>query len=179
MPITRRQLQVALGVLWLIDAALQAQPFMWTRGFATQVIDGAGQGQPGFVADPVHWVSTVIAAHPVAWNVPFVAVQYLLGVGLLVRRTARVALAASIVWGLGVWYLGEGLYGIASGHASLAMGAPGAGLLLAILACAAWPAPGRDGSRELPAPWLPFAWAITWVGGAAFQAVPGQVGVHG
>jgi hypothetical protein len=96
-----------------------------------------------------------------------------------VRRTARVALAASIVWGLGVWYLGEGLYGIASGHASLAMGAPGAGLLLAILACAAWPAPGRDGSRELPAPWLPFAWAITWVGGAAFQAVPGQVGVHG
>jgi MYXO-CTERM domain-containing protein len=170
--ITRRHLQVALGLLWLLDGALQAQPFMFTRGFATQVIAATGQGQPGFVAAPIDWAANVVAAHPAAWNVPFAAIQLLLGVGLLVPRTARLTLAASIAWALGVWYLGEGLSGLASGHASLITGAPGSALLYAFLAAAAWP--GREGSREGPAPWLPFAWAAVWVGAAVFQALPGQ-----
>jgi hypothetical protein len=168
--VSRRQLQISLGVLWLLDGILQAQPFMFTRDFATQVIAPSGQGQPGFVAAPVHWGATIIAAHPVAWNVPFAALQVLLGIGLLVRRTARLALAASIAWGLGVWYLGEGLGGLAGGGASLANGAPGSALLLAILGAAAWPT--RDASRESPAPWLPFAWAAVWVGAAVFEALP-------
>jgi hypothetical protein len=170
--ITRRHLQFALGLFWLLDGALQAQPFMFTSDFATQVIAPVGQGQPGFVSGPVHWVSTVIAAHPVAWNVPFAGIQLLLGVGLLVPRTARLTLAASIVWALGVWYLAEGLSGMADGHASLIDGAPGSALIYAILAAAAWPR--RDASREGPAPWLPFAWAVLWVGAALFQALPGQ-----
>jgi hypothetical protein len=170
--ISRRDLQVALGVLWVIDAALQAQPFMFTSGFATQVIAPAGQGQPGFVSVPLHWVSTVIAAHPVAWNLPFVGIQLLLGVGLLVLRTARLALGASIPWALGVWYFGEGLSGLASGHASLITGAPGSALLLAIMAAAAWPR--GDAAREGPATWLPYAWAWVWVGAAIFQTLPGQ-----
>ena len=171
-PITRRDLQIALGMFWLLDAALQAQPFMFTRGFAMQVIAPVGEGQPGFVSAPIHWASTVIAAHPVAWNVPFAAIQLLLGVGLLVPRTARVALAASIPWALGVWWLGEGLAGLASGHASLIIGAPGSALIYALLAGAAWPR--RDASREGPAPWLPVAWAVLWVGAAVYQALPGQ-----
>jgi hypothetical protein len=170
--ITRRHLQVVLGLLWLLDGALQAQSFMFTRGFATEVIAPVGEGQPGFVSGPVHLASTVIAAHPVVWNVPFAAIQLLLGVGLLVPRTARLTLAASIAWALGVWYVGEGLAGMASGHASLIIGAPGSALIYALLAAAAWPR--SDGSREGPAPWLPFAWAGVWVGGAVFQALPGQ-----
>jgi hypothetical protein len=170
--ISRRDLQVALGVLWLIDAALQAQSFMFTQGFATQVIAAAGHGQPGFVSVPVHWASTVIAAHPVAWNLPFAGVQLLLGVGLLVPATARLALAASVAWALGVWYFGEGLAGLASGHASLIDGAPGSALLLAIMALAAWPR--RDSSREGPPSWLPYAWAAVWVGAAIYQVLPGQ-----
>ena len=169
MGITRRHLQIALGLLWLLDGVLQAQPFMFTRGFATQVIDAVGQGQPGFVSAPVHWASTVIAAHPAAWNVPFAVIQVALGVGLLVRRTARPALAASIAWALGVWFLGEGLGGMAGGGASLTAGAPGSALLLAVLAAAAWP--DRDAARESPAPWLPFAWAVVWVGAAVFEAL--------
>jgi hypothetical protein len=170
--LTRRHLQIALGLFWLLDGALQAQPFMFTRAFATQLIAGVGQGQPGFVSAPVHWVSTVIAAHPAAWNVPFAAIQVLIGVGLLIPRSARVALAASIVWALGVWYLGEGLSGLASGHASMITGAPGSALIYAVLAAAAWPR--RNPSRERPAPWLRFAWALLWVGAAVFQALPGQ-----
>jgi hypothetical protein len=170
--ITRRHLQIALGLFWFLDAALQAQPFMFTSQFATQLIDGAGQGQPGFVSAPVHWASTIIAAHPVAWNVPFAGIQLLLGIGLLVPRTARTTLAASIAWALGVWYLGESLSGMASGNASLIIGAPGSALLYAILAAAAWPR--SDGSREGPASWLKYAWAGLWVGAAVFQALPAQ-----
>lgn len=169
---TRRHLQVALGLLWLLDGALQAQPFMFTSDFATQVIAPVGQGQPGFVSAPVHWVSTVIAAHPVAWNIPFAGIQLVIGVGLLVPRIARLALAVSIAWALGVWYLGEGLSGLASGHASMITGAPGSALLYAILAAAAWPR--LDASRERPGLWLPVAWAVLWVGAAVFQALPGQ-----
>lgn len=172
--ITRRRLQIALGVFWLIDGALQAQPFMFTRAFATQVIAATGQGQPGFVAAPVHRASTVIAAHPAAWNIPFVAIQLALGAGLLLRRTAKAALAASIAWALGVWYLGEGLSGLASGQASLLTGAPGSALLLAVLAAAAWPT--REGSCEAPASWLPVAWAAVWMGGAVLQSLPQNQG---
>src|SRR4051812_49048131 len=59
--VTRRGLQVVLGVLWLVDGALQAQPFMFTRGFAAQVIAPIGRDQPGVVSGPVHLASTIIA----------------------------------------------------------------------------------------------------------------------
>jgi hypothetical protein len=171
-PITRRHLQIALGLLWLLDGALQAQPFMFSRGFATQLIAGVGQGQPGVVAGPVHLASTVIATDPVLWNVLAVAVQLLLGVGLLVGRGPRLVLAASITWALGIWYVGEGLSGLASGHASLITGAPGSALLYAVLGAAAWPR--ESTSDQAPASWLVPAWAVLWIGAALFQVLPGQ-----
>jgi hypothetical protein len=171
-PLTRRHLQIALGVLWLLDGALQAQPYMFTRGFGQQIIAPTGLGQPGFVSGPVHLGATIIAAHPVAWNVLFAGVQLLVGVGLLVRRTSRVALAASIAWALGVWYLGEGLSGLASGQASLLAGAPGSALLYAVLGAAAWPRAGR--SDPVPASWLLPAWAFLWIAAAGYQLLPSQ-----
>jgi hypothetical protein len=170
--ITRRHLQIALGLLWLLDGALQLQPFMLGTGFAMKVIAPTAAGQPHFVAGPVQWGASLIAAHPAAWDVPFAAVQLLIGLGLLVPRTARLALAASLPWSLGVWFFGEGLAGLASGHASLLTGAPGSVLLYGVLALAAWPR--LDASHEAPARWLPLAWAALWVGGAIFQALPGQ-----
>jgi hypothetical protein len=170
--ITRRHLQIALGLLWLLDGALQLQPFMLRTSFANQILAPTAAGQPHFVSAPILWAVRMIAAHPVAWDVPFAAIQLLIGVGLLVPRTARLALAASIPWALGVWFFGEGLSGLASGHASLLTGAPGAALLYGVLALAAWPL--RDPSHEAPARWLPLAWAVLWVGGAIFQALPGQ-----
>ena len=171
-PLTRRHLQIALGLLWLLDGVLQAQSYMFTRGFGQQIIAPTGQGQPGFVSAPVHLGATIIAAHPVVWNALFAAIQLLLGLGLLVRRTARVALAASIVWALGVWYLGEGLSGLASGQASLIAGAPGSALLYAVLGATAWPRAGR--SEPAPASWLLPAWAFLWIAAAGYQLLPSQ-----
>jgi hypothetical protein len=168
--VTRRTLQVVLGLFWLLDGALQLQPYMLRTSFATQVLAPVGVGQPHWVAGPVQWAANLVAAHPVAWDVPFALVQLAIGVGLLVPRTARLALAVSVAWGLGVWYLGEGLSGLASGNASLMTGAPGSVLLYVVLALAAWPRNGR--SDLAPARWLPFAWATLWIGGAVLQALP-------
>jgi hypothetical protein len=170
--ITRRHLQIALGLLWLLDGGQQLPRFMLRTSFARQILDPVAAGQPHFVAGPVHWAANLIAAHPVAWDVPFALAQLLIGLGLLFPRTAKLALAASIPWSLGVWFFGEGLSGLASGHASLLTGAPGSVFLYGVLALAAWPR--RDPSQEAPARWLPLAWAVIWVGGAIFQALPGQ-----
>src|SRR4029078_7721853 len=97
-------------------------------------------------------------------------IQFRMRLGLLWRRTVKPALAGSILWSIGVWFFGEGLGGLASGHARLLTGAPGSVSLYAVLARAAWPR--GDRSEEAPARWLPFAWAVVWIGGSVFQALP-------
>jgi hypothetical protein len=168
--VTRRTLQIVLGLFWLLDGALQLQPFMLRASFARELLAPVGVGQPQFVAGPVHWAANLVAAHPVVWDVPFGLVQLALGLGMLVPRTARLALAASLPWAIGVWWLGEGLSGLASGNASLLSGAPGSVVLYAVLALAAWPRRGR--SDVPPARWLPLAWATLWVGAAVLQMLP-------
>jgi hypothetical protein len=102
--------------------------------------------------------------------VPFASIQVLLGLAMLVPRAARLALAASLPWAVGVWFFGEGLSGLASGNASLITGAPGAVVIYGVLALAAWPQRGR--SDVPPARWLPHAWAVLWIGAAVLQALP-------
>jgi hypothetical protein len=172
MRMTRRGLQVGLGMLWLLDGALQLQPVMFTKYFATQIIAPAGAGQPGFVHSVVSLGATVIGSHPLSFGIIFAVVQLAIGLGLLWRRTSRPALAASIGWALGVWITGEGLGGIFGSSSGLLTGAPGAAILYAVLALAAWPR--RDGQTE-PARWLRPAWAALWAGFAVLQLLPGRI----
>jgi hypothetical protein len=165
---TRRGLQIALGALWLVDAGLQFQPSMFGSRFATQVISPAGAGQALFVRAPIEHVAKIVGAHPAPYNAVFASLQVAIGLGLLLRRTVVAALVASIVWSVTVWYLGEGLGGVTGHNPALLTGTPGAALLYAVLAVAAWP--HRGARREQPASWLVFAWAGYWVGGALLQA---------
>lgn len=197
--VTRRRLRVALAVLWLLDGALQLQPFMFTRGFAQKVIAPSAAGQPAFVAAAVHWSAALIGSHPVLFDMLFAGVQLIIGAGMLLTRTVRVALAASVAWALGVWLLGEGLGGIGGG-ATFLSGAPGAVVLYAGIGLAAWPRLGsagrgrlRDcgrnvrswaailkvvGADEQPASWVPVAWTVTWVLFAILQALPANNGAR-
>jgi hypothetical protein len=171
--ITRRRIQVALGLLWLLDGLLQFQPVMFTRKFATQVIAPAGLGQPDFVAGPLGEVVRIILHQPAVMDLGFGLIQLALGAGILFPRTARRALAGSVAWALAVWYLGEGLGGLFGGGASLLTGAPGAALLYAVLALAVLPRPGQDPRSQRPARWAAVAWAAAWLGGAVLQLLPG------
>lgn len=171
----RRRLQLGLAALWLLDGVLQLQPYMFTQDFAFMTLAPAGDGAPRWIASPVHWNATLVQNHPVALNTAFAAVQIALGVGIAWRSTVKPALAASIVWALGVWWLGEGLGGLLSGSPSPLTGAPGAALLYALLAVLLWPsehaaefpAADRIGLRAARAVWL-----VLWGALAAFALLP-------
>ncbi len=173
----RRGLQLALGTLWILDGALQLQPAMLTPRFANEVLVPAAAGQPGWVAGPMLHAARLIGAHAVAADLVFALVQLAIGAGLLLPRTVRPALVASVAWAAGIWVVGEGLGGIAGGTASFLTGAPGAALLYGLLAVAAWPgvrlAPPSGWADRLVAPrWFPRAWALLWVALGASALLP-------
>jgi hypothetical protein len=124
--------------VWLLDAALQYQPFMFGPFFVTQIIEPVTAGNPSIVAGPATWASHVMLQHIAIYNAIFATIQILVAVGIFFRRTLKPALAASIVWALFVWWFGESLGGILIGSTPLA-GAPGAVVLYALIAIMLWP----------------------------------------
>jgi hypothetical protein len=138
-PVARRTLQLSLAGLWLLDGVLQLQPFMFTKDFARQVLAPSAQGNPAFIAAPITSVAHLVAQHSPGANAAFAGTQILLGLGIAWRPTVKAALAASAIWALAVWWLGEGLGGVLTGNAGPIAGGPGAALLYAILAIVLWP----------------------------------------
>lgn len=167
LSLDRRGVRITLAVLWLLDGGLQLQPAMFTTRFARQVVAPAAAGQPGWAAWPTLHSAHLIASYPIVSDLGFALVQLALGLFLLMPRTARAALLASMAWAAGIWAVGEGFGGIAGGTASALTGAPGAALLYAILAVAAWPDDARPADGR-PAgavgAWFAGAWAALWVG---------------
>lgn len=183
-PDARRRLQLALGALWLLDAILQYQPVMFTRAFS-QMLAAAAEGNPAFVSRPILWDAHLVGQHPVALNTTFATIQLLLALGIAWRPTVRLALGASIVWALGVWWFGEGLGGVLTGTASPVSGAPGPVILYALLAVLLWPrdrsrtAAGSAGSavpfvaaRAVGAPAARALWLVLWASLAYFALLP-------
>jgi len=172
----RRKLQLALGVIWVLDGILQYQPSMFTKSFPGMLAESA-QGNPAVIAGPITWSANLIDHHVVMLNAVFATIQLALGLGIAWRPTVRLALAASIAWSLAVWWLGEGFGGILAGTASPVSGAPGPVVFYAILAVLLWPAdrdPGAPsvagravGRRPAQAVWL-----VLWGSLAAFALLP-------
>ncbi|MHB1711006.1 MAG: hypothetical protein ACYCV7_06340 [Acidimicrobiales bacterium] len=177
--ITRRRLQIGLGLLWLLDGALQLQPYMYSKGsdgFLGPISENT-MGPPNPITDLIRSALTVFVAHQVETNIVITATQLGIGIGLLWSRTARLALAGSFVWGLGVWVVGEGVGQLLFPQASMLTGTPGAALVYVLLAVVLWPRRsatagdsgavadrglmGRRGSR-----WL---WAALWCGTALLE----------
>ena len=179
--LSRQSLRMVLGCIWLLDGALQLQSFMFTKGFAHGIIAPSASGQPLFVAGPVEWNARLIAGHPVLLNGLFACTQLLLGLGFLFRLSSRLAIVSSVVWAGGVWYLGEALGGLAGGHMTALLGAPGAAVLYMVLALAAWPGPRgpsshqNPGRRLRPPQWILGFWAILWVGFAVLNVLPPNI----
>lgn len=172
---TRRHIQIALGLLWILDGLLQLQHQMFTAQFATKVIAPATIGQPYFVSGPMHFNEHLFLLHPAIFNFLIAITQLALGLAILWRRSAKWGLFASALWALFVWVIGEGYGGIFGNQASLLMGAPGAALLYALLAAAVLPWPfrePRDAVYDTGKPaafWLIFAWSLFWFGGVYWQ----------
>jgi hypothetical protein len=127
--ITRRHVQIALGLLWLLDGALQLQPFML-----------------GTVAG---WTTR----HGTAVVVALVVLEALIGLAALSSRSRRAAVAAGFVLALAIWVVGQDFGQLYSGQATDPNTAP----LIALLAIAMLGDPrtrlgARAGSRRTHPP---------------------------
>jgi hypothetical protein len=180
-PDAGRRLQLVLAAIWLLDALLQFQAFMFSRGFA-QMLGATAAGNPAIIADPITWSARIIAGHPTATNATFALIQLALGLGIAWRPTLKLALASSVVWSLAVWWFGEGLGGVLNGTASPVNGAPGAVIIYALLAILLWP-PAQVQPAQVQVQPAPFVagrftgvqvaralWLVLW-GSLAYLAV--------
>jgi hypothetical protein len=178
--LTRRILQVALGILWLVDGGLQLQPFMFSQGFLTQVIEPTAAGQPRVVAVSILGAAHLMSRHLAFYNTAAAIIQILIGVGLLFPRTVKPALLASFGWALGVWAFGEGFGVLLTGQASPLTGAPGAVLLYLLAGLLVWPV-NRPAHRSVASQGLlndqggRLMWANLWLGFAALSLLPASI----
>src|ERR1700729_2450826 len=187
----RRWLQIGLGALWVLDGALQYQPYMFSRTFVTGIIDPAGTGSPAVVANAVTGAGHVLLHDVVLFNAAFATTQLAIGLGLLWRPAVKGALVGTMAWGLAVWLLGEGLGGILTGSGTPLTGAPGAAVLYVLLAVLIWPprapsehpaAPGHiaaarpaasvAAASRLGPRWARLAWLALWASSAYFLLQP-------
>jgi hypothetical protein len=178
-PDARRVLQLVLGAVWLLDAVLQYQSFMFTKAFP-QMLAATAPGNPAVIARPITWDANLISHHGVAINAVFATIQLLLALGIAWRPTVKIALGASIAWAAGVWWFGEGLGGVLTGNASPVNGAPGAVIIYALLAVLLWPS-DRGGpaapfmaARAVGARAARALWLILWASLAYFALLPGN-----
>ena len=176
-PDARRALQLALAAIWVLDAVLQYQSFMFTKGFS-KMLAGTANGNPAVIARPITWDASLVGHHLVLINTLFATIQLLLGLGIAFRPTVRLALAASIAWALGVWWFGEGLGMVLTNSASPVNGAPGAVVIYALLAVLLWPA-DRGGelapftaARAVGAHVARGLWLVLWLSLAYFALMP-------
>lgn len=156
----RRAIQTVLGLIWLLDGALQFQEFMYSKGFV-QAIAAGGEDQP-------HWLASTIkfAVHVVQFDLPvlntlFAVTQIVIGLGLLYRPTVTRALTLSFAWSLIVWSSAEAFGFLFSNSASPLTGAPGAILLYAIIGLLVWPSMRPGGLLGIR--WARIAWATLWL----------------
>jgi hypothetical protein len=175
-PDARRGLQLGLAAIWLLDAVLQYQSFMFTKAFG-QMLAGTAAGNPSAIASPISWDARLVEHHAVLVNTIFATIQLLLALGIAWRPTVRVALAASIAWSLGVWWFGEGLGMVLTSSASPVNGAPGAVLL--------WPSDRHAASarfvaaRAVGARTARALWLVLWGSLAYFALLPGNRAAQG
>ncbi len=164
----QRTFRLVLATVWLLDAALQLQPFMFTRGPSgfSGMLNGLGSGNPGFLLHPVAWNASIVYHQPILTDTIFASVQILIAFGIVYKRTCKPALALSIVWSLGVWWFGESAGEIFQGGATPFGGGPGGVLFYAVLAVLLWPNEGSDepfiAARTVGVRAARLIWAATW-----------------
>ena len=164
----QRSFQLVLATVWLLDAALQLQPFMFTRGSNgfSGMLNGLGAGNPSWIAHTITWNASNVYHQPILTNTVFAGSQFLIAFGIIYQRTIKPALALSIVWALGVWWFGEGLGGIFLGGATPFGGGPGGVLFYAVLAVLLWPSGGSDlpfvAARTVGVTVAKAIWVVAW-----------------
>lgn len=170
---TKTGIRRTLGAFWIIDGLLKFQPGLANPGQEAYSFAMTAMGTPAPVARVILHTGRLLVAHPALWW-GLGVVELAIGIALIAGRASRVVLAASALWALSIWFLGEGFEGLSAGAASILTGFPGAALLYAVLSVLLWPTArtergsvaaagplGRAGSKGV--------WALLWLSAAAVQ----------
>jgi hypothetical protein len=157
---TKRSVQTILGLIWLLDGALQFQSFMYGKGFI-QMIKGLTSGQPYWISSSMNWAANTLHHHQVLLNTGFALVQVAIGFGLLYRRTVKPALVLSLVWAFIVWWFGEAFGMLFMNMANALTGAPGAVIIYALIGLIVWPNDRPGGLLGVRGARI--SWAVLWV----------------
>jgi len=172
-PPGRRVLRTGLGVLWIVDGLLQAQPAM-PASFVQTSLAPALESAPDWLYSVIDPFGRLWLQHPVAADAVTVWIQVGLGVALIVGgagRVARAVVVASALWAGFVWVVGAVLGGMTDPTASWLDGAPGAALLyVAASLVLLLPTTSWDTGRAQS--WLRRAVGATVLLGAVLQALP-------
>ena len=72
---TQRTLQVVLGLFWILDAALQFQPFMFSKSFVNTFIVPNAAGQPAVIGWVIRNIGHFLLPHIAVWNTLFALTQ--------------------------------------------------------------------------------------------------------
>jgi len=155
-----RALQTTLGLLWVLDGALQFQSFMYSRGFVELLAGNAGT-QPIWLARTISWAAQFIGPRLTVFNTLAALTQVAIGAGLLSRRSVKPALVLSFLWALVVWWVGEGFGELFTNAANPLTGAPGAVVLYLLIGLLAWPSQRPTGLLTLGA--ARAMWAVLWL----------------
>ena len=96
----QRTFQLVLATVWLLDAVLQIQPFMFTKGANgfSGMLNGTADGNPSWIAHTITWNGSIVYHQPILTNTVFAGIQFLIAFGLIYKRTLKPALALSIAW---------------------------------------------------------------------------------
>ena len=164
-----------LGLLWIIDGLLQAQPPMATSMFVDMDVAANLSSQP-------HWLVVLLGAGIQAWTthqitsaVFSVIIQVFIGLAILLgaeRRLGRIGLYVSLVWSIPVWIYGEGLGDVFTGKASWLLGSPGA-VVFYVLGAVWLLLPPRFWKSGQVSRWTRYWAAGLWLFLAGWQALPG------
>jgi hypothetical protein len=136
----KRIMTWSVALLWLLDAVLQAQPRMFTLDFISNVMTPSVAISPSIFANLANWTITLISPNIGEWNWLFTTIQFVIAIAVLIglaeknQHFIKGGLILSIVWGLGVWVLGEGTSGVFTGNGTLLTGAPGSVFLYVLIA---------------------------------------------
>jgi hypothetical protein len=175
----RTLLRVGLGLLWILDGLLQAQPAIPSH-FASGVL-ASNLPQPAPLAGLILRGISLWNAHPVPMAAATVWIQLGIGVAILAggdRVVGRFALVASLPWVVVVWLVGEAMGGLLEPGAGWLIGSPGSVFFYAGAALLLLVPPERWHTGALHRALLAGLGAL-WLLLALLQALPAERWWHG
>ncbi|MCI0182273.1 MAG: hypothetical protein OWR52_10445 [Acidibacillus sp.] len=169
----RRTLRVGLGLLWVLDGLLQAQPDMSSE-FIPNIVNPSISSLPPFLYNLVEPLVVLWSQSPVQFDILAIWIQVGIGILLLFGGNSgliRLTLWFSILWGMAVWVIGEDFGGVFSNGATWLAGDPGS-VLFYMIGAAFLLLPAKRWREQYVLKYLQRIMAILWMWSAIVQAIP-------